>query len=186
MNRTIPAILLMICTALAPAAEVPRKAPDFAVQTAPDKYIWLNQYAGKTVIVAFILTTCPHCQFTTGLLNKIQKDYADKGVAVIESAIDPMSSLRIPEFVKSLGITFPVGYNEQSYAAKFLGAGDNDPMMMPQLVFVDRKGMIQVQLPGDDVSMARGIQEATLRSSLEKVMKEGQADVRPPARKKLQ
>jgi hypothetical protein len=53
-------------------------------------------------------------------------------------------------------------------------------------VFVDRKGMIQVQLPGDDVSMARGIQEATLRSSLEKVMKEGQADVRPPARKKLQ
>ena len=104
------------------AAEVPRKAEDFALQTGPGKYIWLSDYAGKTVILAFILTTCSHCQFTTGILNKMQKDYAGRGVEIIESAIEPMSSLNIPAFVQKLAVKFPVGYNQQTYAAKFLAS----------------------------------------------------------------
>ena len=72
------------------------------IQTAPEKYVWLSQQSGKTCVLAFILTTCPHCQFTVGLLNKIQKDYADKGVVIIASAIEPMSSLHIPDFMKLL------------------------------------------------------------------------------------
>src|ERR1700710_1029814 len=79
--------------------EVLRKAPEFAIQTGPDKYIWLNQYAGKTVILAFVLTDCSHSQFTTGLLNGIQRDYAGQGVQVVESAVESMSSLHIPDFV---------------------------------------------------------------------------------------
>ena len=75
MKRVIfIATLLSACQAA--AGEIPRKAIDCAVQTGPSKYIWLNEYAGKTVILAFILTDCPHCQFTTGILNKVQKDYA--------------------------------------------------------------------------------------------------------------
>ncbi len=170
------------CLIPAGAAEVPRKAPDFAIQTGRDKYIWLSEYSGKTVILAFILTTCPHCQFTTGILSKIQKDYAGKGVEVIESAIEPMSSLNIPDFVKKLGVTFPVGYDEQSYAGKFLGSGENEPMLMPQVVFVDAKEMIRAQYSGDDPGFAKGIQENTLRNKLDEILK-GQATVKPPARK---
>ena len=65
-------------------------------------------------MLAFILTDCSHCQFTTGLLKGIQKDYAPKGVEVLESAIETMSALHIPDFVKKMGVTFPVGYNEQN------------------------------------------------------------------------
>ena len=68
--------------------KVPRPAGDIGIQTGPGQYIWLSQYEGKTCILAFILTTCPHCQFTTGILNRIQKDYADRGVQVIESAVE--------------------------------------------------------------------------------------------------
>ena len=62
------------------------------------------------------------------------------GVQVIESAIEPMSSLHIPAFVQKMGITFPVGYDEQTYASKFLGRAEDEPMLMPQVVFIDRKG----------------------------------------------
>ena len=46
------------------APQLPRKAMPFGIQTGPDKYIWLSDYEGKTCVLAFILTTCPHCQFT--------------------------------------------------------------------------------------------------------------------------
>jgi thiol-disulfide isomerase/thioredoxin len=173
--RSATILLLLAGVSHAAAAEVPRTAMEFAVQTAPEKYIWLNEYAGKPVVLAFILTTCVHCQFTTGILTKLEKEYAPKGVAFIESAIEPMSSLHIPDFKKQLNVTFPVGYNEQGYAAKFLGAGENDPMLMPQVVIIDSKGVIQVQFSGDEPGFARPVQEATLREAIDKVMKLGAA-----------
>lgn len=182
MKRVIFIATLLSSLAFA-AGEGPRKAIDFAVQTGPSKYIWLNEYAGKTVILAFILTDCPHCQFTTGILNKIQKDYASRGVQVIESAIEPMSSLHIPAFVQKMGTTFPVGYDEQAYASKFLGRAENEPMLMPQVVFIDRKGMIQAQFSGDDPGFANPVQETTLRNTLDRILKEGQAAGRPPVHK---
>jgi thiol-disulfide isomerase/thioredoxin len=157
----------------APQPKVPRKAGDIGIQVAQEKYLWLSEYSGKTVIMAFILTTCPHCQYTTGILNKIQKEYAGKGVQVIESAIEPMSSLHIPDFKKQFQTEFPVGYNEQSYVAKFLGYPENDPMFVPQIVFVDRTGTIRAQLTGESPEMAKDTQEKGLREVLERTIKEG-------------
>ncbi len=169
------ALALSALSLTAQEPKVPRKAADIGIQTAPEKYVWLSQQSGKTCVLAFILTTCPHCQFTVGLLNKIQKDYADKGVVIIASAIEPMSSLHIPDFMKLLKPQFQVGYNEQSYVQKFLGRPDNDPMFMPQLAFVDRTGTIQAQYAGDDPLLARDIQEKSLRDALDKTLKAGTA-----------
>jgi cytochrome oxidase Cu insertion factor (SCO1/SenC/PrrC family) len=147
-------ILASSILASAQQPKLPRKAPELAIQTAPDTYLWLSQYTGKTCIVAFILTTCPHCQFTTGVLNRIQKDYASRNVQVLASAIDPMSSLQIPGFQKQFMPAFPVGYNDQNYIMKFLGLPANDPMLMPHLVFVDAHGTIRAELAADDTGMA--------------------------------
>jgi peroxiredoxin len=182
MNQMMRRIfsLLLLCLAFSCAVlvaappPVPRKAPSFAIQTAPQEYLWLNQYAGRTVILAFILTDCSHCQYTTGLLNAIQKDYADKGVQVIESAIDSMSALHIPDFIAKFKPAFPVGYDEQSYAATFLGYAANDPMFAPQIVFIDRDGMIQQQFGGDDPRLLKEVQNKTLRDALDQTLKAGQ------------
>ena len=149
---------------------MPRKAPDLAIQTGQDKFIWLSQYSGKTVIVAVIMTTCPHCQYTTGVLNKIQKDYAAKGVQVMATAIETMSSLNIDGFKKQFQPAFPVGYNDQKYVMKFLGMPENDPMFVPQLVFVDKGGTIRAQLTGDSPEMEKDAQEKRLRELLDKVL----------------
>jgi thiol-disulfide isomerase/thioredoxin len=177
-------LVSMLCAAApgAPRPEVPRKAADYAIQTAPDKYIWTNQYAGKTVVLAFILTDCSHCQFTTGLLNAIQKDYGERGVQVLESAINPMSALHIPEFTKQFQPAFPVGYNDQKYAAKFLG--------YPEIVMIDRTGMIRAQFSGDDTRLLKDVQDKTLREALDQTLgavqaaqKKGQTANRPSAPK---
>src|ERR1700730_14969128 len=118
MKTVLPVLALLAISGLSISGQepaVPRKASDIGIQIGTDKYLWLSENSGKTCIVAFILTTCPHCQFTVGLLNKIQKDYADKGVQVMASAIEPMASLHIPDFRSKLQVQFPIGYNEQSY-----------------------------------------------------------------------
>lgn len=200
MIRAVRAVLpSLMCLAvgcvplLAGGAPVPRKAPAFGIQTGPGQYIWLSDYAGRPVILAFILTDCSHCQYTTGLLSKIQREYADKGLQVIESAIDSMSSLHIPDFLKKLNPPFPVGYDDQNYAATFLGYGATDPMFAPQLVFIDRNGMIRAQFGGDDPKLLKEVQEKTLRETLDEALKvggqdsgttkKGPAASRPPAPK---
>ena len=170
-----PVIFLLFsaisATMFAASPEIPREASEFAIQTGPGKYTWLNQYEGKTVILAFILTDCSHCQFTTGLLNGIQKDYADRGVEVVASAIETMSALHIPDFVAKFKPAFPVGYDDLTYAAKFLGYPENDPMLMPQVVFIDRTGMIRAQFTGDDTRLLQDVQDKTLRDTLDQMLK---------------
>jgi len=183
MKRAMLVLLLFAAATAAFGQQLPRKAPPLGIQTGPDKYLWLSEYSGKTCVVAFILTGCSHCQFTTGILNKIQKDYAPRGAQVIESAIEPMSSLNIPAFRTKFAPAFPVGYNEQSYVMKFLGRGPDDPMFMPQIVVVDAKGMIRAQFAGDDAALANDVQEKNLREAIEGAIKQGQAAARPSAPK---
>lgn len=174
---------LAVAPAIAQEPKVPRPAGDIGIQTGPGQYIWLSQYTGKTCILAFILTTCPHCQFTTGILNRIQKDYADRGVQVIESAVEPMSSLHIPDFEKKMQTIFPVGYNEEKYVAKFLNFPESEPMLFPSIVMVDAKGILRVQYSPEDKRLANDVQEKTLREDLEKTIKEGQTPGKAPAHK---
>ena len=108
---SLAALIPVLVAQPASAPQVPRKAGNIGIQIAPEKYLWLSQYSGKTCILAFILTSCSHCQFTTGILNNIQKDYAGKDVQVLASAIEPMSAVNIPAFVKAFNPAFPVGYN---------------------------------------------------------------------------
>ena len=61
-------------------ADVPRPSPDFAVNLNDGRQIHLSQYKGKVVVLAFILTTCPHCQFTSQMLTKLQQEYGAAGV----------------------------------------------------------------------------------------------------------
>jgi thiol-disulfide isomerase/thioredoxin len=178
---------IMVMAADAPfVPQVPRKAEGFGVQTGQDKYIFLNQYAGKTIILAFLLTDCDHCQFTTGVLNRIQQDYADRGVVVLASAIEIMSALHIPDFVARYHPNFPVGYDPQDYATTFLGYPDNYPMSLPQVLFIDPGGTIQVQFAGDDKRIYKEVEEKTLRETLERLLaqqKTGRTALPPSAPK---
>src|SRR5437879_8071252 len=91
-----------LCAALAGAATIPRHSPEFAMNTADGKQILLSQYNGKTVVFAFILTTCPHCQQTIGILSKLQAEYAARGVQMLACAIEDAAKQNLHGFIEKL------------------------------------------------------------------------------------
>jgi cytochrome oxidase Cu insertion factor (SCO1/SenC/PrrC family) len=76
-SRWIPAaaVLLGVLLPAAPAADLPIKASNFTINLVDGKTLTLSQYKGHPVVLAFILTSCSHCQMTVGVLSKLQNEY---------------------------------------------------------------------------------------------------------------
>jgi thiol-disulfide isomerase/thioredoxin len=87
-----PALAMLFLTAPAvQAINVPRQSPELAINLSGGKQVLLSQYQGKVVVVAFILTWCPHCQKTIGYLSKDQTTYGPRGLQVLASAIEDVA-----------------------------------------------------------------------------------------------
>src|SRR5579863_9774648 len=85
--------------ALASAQQVPRPAGEFAVSTTNGSQILLSTYTGKVVVLAFMFTTCPHCQHTSQILSGIQKEYGDRGLQILGSFFNDNAAQLIPGFI---------------------------------------------------------------------------------------
>ena len=155
------------------AQQLPRKAPEWTISTTDGKGMALSQYKGKAVLLAFILTTCPHCRMTVGYLAKDQQTYGPRGFQVLASAIDQGVPGVIPPFVKEFQLSFPVGYNTDGNAMlALMGYGRDHLPHMPILLFVDRMGMIREQHEGsEEASYFNEHQEQNLQKSIEALLK---------------
>jgi peroxiredoxin len=153
------------------AQQLPRKAPDFTINLNGGKKIQLSQYKGKGVVLAFILTTCSHCQATTGLLTRLQAEYGPRGLQVLESAIDQGGEAFVPRFIQTYQPGFPVGFNDFAASTSFMQHPPMKTMYMPALAFIDRQGNIVAQYIGNDPDMTEAIQEKSLRTQIEKILK---------------
>jgi cytochrome oxidase Cu insertion factor (SCO1/SenC/PrrC family) len=161
----------MAAAVAAAAADIPRKAPEFNIGINGGKNLHLSSYKGKGVVLGFILTTCSHCQATTGILSRLQTEYGPRGLQVLESAIDQGSEAFVPRFIQQFAPTFPVGFNAYPDAQAFMQHSPMLIMHMPGLVFIDREGNIVAQYEGDAPEMAEGVQEKTLRTIIERILK---------------
>src|ERR1700733_4388550 len=108
-RRSLMAFVLLLTGLAAYAQEVPRPAGEFAIKLPNGQITLVSQYAGKVVLLAFISTTCPHCQHTTGVLSAIQNEYASRGVQVLAAAFNPDAVQLVPGFISQFKPTFPVG-----------------------------------------------------------------------------
>ncbi len=178
MKRRLCGLVLALagCAMPAAAAQVPRRSPEFAVLTNSGKQILLSEYRGKVVAMVFILTYCPHCQVTVQALTKLQNEYGPRGFQVIASAIEDMANMYVPDFVKRYQPSFPVGFNNRDQVLSYLQHPSMFKLLMPQLVFVDREGVIRAQYAGDDPFFGAD-QDKNLRQKIEELLKEGKPTV---------
>jgi thiol-disulfide isomerase/thioredoxin len=163
------------------AAEVPRPAPNLVINLAPGKQIKLSDYRGKTVVLAFILTYCSHCQAVVRGLIKDQQELGPKGLQVVATAIEDMAATAVPGFIRQFAPPFPAGYNTSAEAIAFL---QHPPMLgfyMPALVFIDKEGMIRHQVEGRDPLLNLATQEKSVRDKIVEVMGTASTAVPPPA-----
>jgi peroxiredoxin len=173
MRNPLAAITCLLASPLLlPGAQTPRQAPEIQIQVPNGKPIQLSQYKGKPVVLAFILTTCSHCQHTTGLLVKLQNEFATKGLQVIECAVNSNADALVPDFVKTYKTNFPVGYNFDFdfILGPFLELPKDKSPSLPILVFIDRKGMIRAEYQGGDDFISSPNQEQNIRAEIQKLL----------------
>ena len=182
LTRHLAALVLCFAS-LAGAATIPRQAPEFAINTMDGKQVLLSPYRGKVVVLAFILTYCPHCQKTCGILSKMQNEYGPRGFQVLAAAIEDMAKMNVPDFIKKFSPPFPVGYVLRDTAYEFAQHPSMLQMMMPNVIFIDRQGMIQSQYTGDNPFINSDDQEKNIRAEIEKLLKQAPATTSTKARK---
>ncbi len=172
------AVAFTVLASLIPAVKagtLPRPASDFTINLPGGKQALLSQYKGKTIAMAFILTYCPHCQKIVSFLSKDQNEYGARGFQVLASAIEEGAAGAVPGFIKKFNPPFPVGSNARMPVLDFLQHPIAARLIMPQIVLIDRKGMIRAQYAGDEPFLDEAQADQNLRGKIEELLNEGTA-----------
>jgi thiol-disulfide isomerase/thioredoxin len=150
---TVSAILAVALPAFAVMPPVPRPAKELAVVEPSGKQNLLTSFKGKVVYIQFLFTTCPHCQHLSQVMSKISQDLAPKGLQVLGVGFDnptgtpdgtPPTPAMIAAYTKQYA-GFPVGYAARDTVMSYLGISVMDRFVVPQIVIVDRKGVVRAQ-----------------------------------------
>ncbi len=169
------ALLAGLATTLSPrmlwAAKVPRPALDLVVARTGGERIRVSQYGGKILMFELLLTTCPHCQRCAHTMQQVLGDYKSRGVEALGAAINDEARFDLMRFEMASGARFPMGIAGRDQAYAFLQADPNaGPVYFPQLLLIDRRGMIRAQYAGIDPFFER--EEENLRKMLDMLLKE--------------
>ena len=173
-KTVIPLFVVAAVTLAVPLGLVPRKAPELSFSDPSGKEISLSRFKGKVVAVEFFFVRSMHCVRVAQTLNKLNDELRSRGfqaVAVAFSAPQaPADPATVDNFVQTYRLAFPVGYTDKQDVDRFLSRGKDDIVNIPQVVIIDRAGMIRAQSgnrPGDpaleDIDSLRARLDALLK-----------------------
>jgi len=162
--------ILLLTGLAAYAQQVPRPAGEFAIKMPNGQVTLLSQYAGKVVVLAFISTTCPHCQHTTQILSAFQNEYGPRGVQFLAAAFNPDAAQLVPGFIAQFRPAFPVGSAERDSVLEYEQASLVKTNYVPELIFIDRHRVIRAQYDGGNQFFNE--QEKNIREMLDTLLKE--------------
>ncbi len=169
--RRICAFFLFAAIALA-IPPLPRKSPELTIVEPGGKQSLLTGYRGKVVLLGFFATTCPHCQNTARVFTALQGAFGSEGLQAIGIAFNPeaKNDAVVREFARLYAPTIPIGRSTPDSVLGYLGISVMERWVYPQVVLIDRHGMIRAQ---SDVKGTPELQEMIgLRPQIEKLLKE--------------
>jgi peroxiredoxin len=175
LPRFAGVILLAAATGL--AAELPRPAPPLNLISPSGERYTLEALRGKVVMLEFFSTDCPHCQRSATNIMTFYKELHPRGLEVLAVATNPGANKLIPEFAQRFGVTYPMAVGNLPLMKAFA----TGPLYVPYVFFIDRKGMIRFEHPGQDAAFHNNeIQNA--RAEIELLLKEGPATAKTAKR----
>lgn len=130
------AVLLAPPPASAKAAKGQR-APGFNLSSLKGDKVSLSGLTGQVVVVDFWAQWCGPCKEELPQLDKLQKEYAGKGVKIITVNIDKQRD-NAEKLVKMLGLSLEVLLDPSGAVA-----ASYDLPKMPSSYVVDKKGVIR-------------------------------------------
>jgi thiol-disulfide isomerase/thioredoxin len=194
--RIAPVSALLISTlvgtlAVQAAAPVPRPTKEFTIILPSGQQKLLSSYRGKVVMLAFMFTTCPHCQALSKVITTLQKELGPKGFQAVGAFFNdevntPNAGANgqvVANFVSQFQVGFPVGYAAQASVLSYLGHSDIERWVVPQVAIIDRKGVVRAQSAAQGTADLQT--EAYLRKYLGELLTEGKAATpsKAPAKK---
>src|SRR5260370_29032129 len=140
--RFVGAAAFLFCAVAleAGALPVPRRAPEFVIQFPNGHQLLLSSLRGKVVAIEFLHTTCPHCQHASQVFSKLYTEYGSRGFQPVGVAFNDMANMYVDDFVKSNSVNYPVGFSPRDTVLDYLGVSAIERFVVPQIVWVDRKG----------------------------------------------
>jgi peroxiredoxin len=173
-KRIIALLALVVMLAVCPVsatAPVPRKSPDLTITEPSGKQIKLSGFAHKVVAVEFLVTNCPHCMRVAQTLAKLQWEMGSRGFQSIGIAFDKnINAEKAGDFAKLLAVSYPVGYISSDKVDSYLGRESDQRFRVPQIVVIDRKGVIRAQ--SQPIAEKNLEDESYLRSLIDALLKE--------------
>ena len=163
------------------AAPVPRPAGEFGFELVGGKQTLISQFRGKAVMLAFFSTTCPHCQDTSRMMQRLHNEYGPKGFQAVGVCFNDMAKMLTAEFIQRGGLTYPVGYSLPDPALQYIQHPMGEIPYVPMIMFIDKKGTVVGQFTaGKDKEFFEGAnQETRSRALIEKML--GGASAGKPA-----
>lgn len=164
-------LTLSIPALSAPPAVVPRKSPDFIIYEPSGKVTQLSSLRGKVVVIEFLFLRSQHCMDVIQTLNKLNQELGPRGLQPVAIAFNKGDSgtlvSRMEQYFK---LNFPVGYTSAENVDAFFGRTGNEKLNIPQIVVIDRTGMIRAQ---NGAKYDQNLENAaSLRTLLDALLKE--------------
>ena len=142
----------------------------------------LSSYKGKVVVLAFLSTTCPHCQRFVPTLSSAEREFGPKGVQVLGAAFNEMANMYLPDFVKQYRPEFPFGWAMRDPVLEFLQHSAMFQLYVPIVVGIDRQGVIREQYTGDSAFFEN--EQGNLRAMIERLLNQSPSRATSGGRKK--
>jgi len=110
------------------------------------------------------------------MITKLHKELGPRGFQPIGIAFDnDISGKKVTDYVQRLGITYPIGYSSSQAVDGYLARDAAERLMVPQMVVIDRAGVIRAQSRQaresnlEDESYLRQLIDTLLKDSATKV-----------------
>src|SRR5919197_569137 len=81
-------------------------APDWKLTDLGGKTVKFSDFRGKVVILDFWATWCMPCRVEIPHFVELQKQYGDKGLAIIGVSLDKQGPELVKNFVKQFGMNY--------------------------------------------------------------------------------
>jgi peroxiredoxin len=106
-----------------------------------------SDYAGKVVVLNFWYASCPPCRLEAKDLEKLNQQYAPKGVVFLGVNVEDTAPTAL-SFEKDHGITYPSILDAEQGAVKLAFTGKIAPNAVPTTLIIDAKGRVAARFSG--------------------------------------
>lgn len=141
---TIAVGVAIVAAALWLRPRTPEMAPEFALSDLSGRTIRMSALRGKVVLVNLWTTWCPPCRDEMPSMERLYQRLHGRGVELLAvSQDDPGTMDQVADFVREVGVTFPVLLDPDRQVGARYGVWG-----YPETFVVDREGRIVERVIG--------------------------------------